>query len=201
MKKTLLVCDMDGTLLNSDSLVSDENYKALSDFVADGGKFTVATGRMRSAVERYLQKIPVNIPAILYNGSMIYDFSQKKILWEKDLPDDSKDIVRQVMIEFPDVAVEIYHKDELYFVRENPETDDHKMREDFKPHHTLLDQVPQPWIKVILAWTPEKLALVERWLKSRKLSFRFTYSEPCFLELLNFEATKGNALIELAELT
>jgi Cof subfamily protein (haloacid dehalogenase superfamily) len=201
INKTLLVSDMDGTLLDSDSLVSNENHNALVDYVAVGGQFTVATGRMRSAVARYLPRIPMNHPAILYNGSMIYDFAKEKILWKLSLPDEAKEIVRQIMGEFPEAALEIYHGDELYFVGENAETDEHKLREEFSPHCVSLDEVPLPWIKAIIAWEPKKLAQVEKWLKGKKLNFRFTYSEPCFIELLNNDATKGTALVELAKIT
>jgi len=42
----MLVSDLDGTLLNSKLEVSEENIKAVSYFVDNGGIFTIATGRM-----------------------------------------------------------------------------------------------------------------------------------------------------------
>ena len=39
-----LICDMDGTLLNSKSQISEKNKKALWDFVQRGGRFTIGDG-------------------------------------------------------------------------------------------------------------------------------------------------------------
>lgn len=46
-----LVSDMDGTLINSNKEISKENLDAIKYFVNNGGKFTVATGRMVASVE------------------------------------------------------------------------------------------------------------------------------------------------------
>ena len=71
----LLASDMDGTLLDSRKRLSQANQSALENFVAAGGWFTVATGRMETSVKRYLPVLPLNAPAILYNGAVIYDFT------------------------------------------------------------------------------------------------------------------------------
>jgi HAD superfamily hydrolase (TIGR01484 family) len=63
---------MDGTLLNNKSQVSREKHLAIERFVSKGGKFTVATGRMEASVRPYVEKLPINAPAIHYNGSMIF---------------------------------------------------------------------------------------------------------------------------------
>jgi Cof subfamily protein (haloacid dehalogenase superfamily) len=201
INETLLVCDMDGTLLNSDSKISNENYYAILDFVNKGGLFTVATGRMYPAVIPYLDQLPMNIPAIVYNGAMIYDFKNKNILWQKTLPLESKSFIKIILETFPELAAEIYHNDDLYFIGENNETDEHRNRESFKPNFINIDKIPTPWLKVILAWNPGKLKEVEKWLDSQKLPFRFTYSEPQFIELLNHEVSKGKALDELIKIT
>ena len=73
----MLVCDMDGTLLNSKLEVSDENVRAIEYFVDNGGVFTIATGRMELGVRKYLRILPVNAPVILYNGALIYDFEKE----------------------------------------------------------------------------------------------------------------------------
>ena len=47
---------------------------------------------------------------------------------------------------------------------------------------------------------PEKLVHVESFLEKHQYNFRFVYSQPDFIELLNKEATKGNALTQLSKL-
>lgn len=76
----LLVSDMDGTLFDDNKEVSAENKAAIDRFMAGGGKFTVATGRMRLAVERYFSEITINAPAIMHNGALVYDFEKDKVI-------------------------------------------------------------------------------------------------------------------------
>ena len=45
-QKTLYVSDLDGTLLNNESLVSQESAQGLNRLIHDGALFTVATGSL-----------------------------------------------------------------------------------------------------------------------------------------------------------
>lgn len=76
MKDTIryLFSDMDGTLIGSDHAVSAENAAAIRTFVSRGGHFSVATGRSPEIALPFLHGIPLNAPAILYNGAAVYDF-------------------------------------------------------------------------------------------------------------------------------
>ena len=66
---------MDGTLINSKKEISKENLDAIKYFVNNGGKFTVATGRMVASVSGFLDKLKLDLPAILHNGGKIYDYN------------------------------------------------------------------------------------------------------------------------------
>ena len=61
----LLVSDMDATLLNDDHIISEENRQAIDYFIKNGGRFTVATGRMVEAVRAYMPNLHINAPAVL----------------------------------------------------------------------------------------------------------------------------------------
>lgn len=196
----LLVSDMDGTLLDSKSRVSMENKKALEYFVEGGGWFTLATGRMERAIYPYLDKLPVNVPAILYNGAVIFDFMNNEILWENYLDDSVQMTVREISQHFPDIGIEIYHDRDVYFVKEHEETEKHRVREGFTPCISELDNVPKPWYKVILVEHPNKISQVETFVRSRPGKFRAVYSEPQFLELLGEDTSKGNALNQLVNI-
>ncbi len=199
-KGRLLVCDMDGTLLDSGSKVSRENKLALERFVDGGGLFTVATGRMEKTVIQYLSDLPVNVPAIVYNGAAIYDFKTDKMLWKDNLPWSIIEPAKQVIRRFPDIGTVVYREGETYFVRQNNYTHEHMIRENFKPIIAELEDIPQPWFKIILTWEPAKLPEVEEFLKGFNEPFRQVYSEPQFLELLNHSVSKGNALKVLTKM-
>ena len=199
-KGTLLVCDMDGTLLNNNFEVSRENKEALEYFTKSGGMLAVATGRMEPSVKCYLESIPINVPCIFYNGAVIYDLFNEKPLWHCCLDEQVSSVVKELMQEFPKLGVEVFQDGKVYFLQENDVTTRHYKKEGFTPVFKSMDMIPRPWYKVLLAWEPEKLKLVEDFLSRRKGCYRSVYSEPQFLELLSPEASKGKALKELIKI-
>lgn len=199
-KNILLVSDMDGTLLDSSSKVSEQNREAICRFVEGGGLFTVATGRMEFAVRSYLDVLPLNIPAILYNGASIYDFKNERVLWSSCLSSNMRQVAEEAISAFPGIGVTIFHEGEVYFATENIETAKHRVREGFIPIITEVGNIPEPWYKIILTWEPQKLKAVEKFLENRTESFHMVYSEPQFLELLQKDTSKGHALKKLVEM-
>jgi Cof subfamily protein (haloacid dehalogenase superfamily) len=193
----LFVSDMDGTLLDGRSQISRENQQALQYFVDHGGLFTIATGRMERSVEPYLPLLPVNAPLILYNGAVIYDPESRRRLFQVGLAEEIRAIVQALMARFPELGIEVYHGERIYFLQKNEETENHKAKEGFVPGLVAMDQLPGPWIKILLSWEPARLAEVEAWLPERPELFRTVYSEPHFLELLPPGVSKGAALQKL----
>ena len=51
----LIASDMDGTLLNDDHMISDENLRAIRKAQEMGRHFTIVTGRDYAAVKSYLE--------------------------------------------------------------------------------------------------------------------------------------------------
>lgn len=197
----MIVSDMDGTLLNSRFEVSEENRRSLEYFVNNGGLFTIATGRMEVGVERYIENLPVNAPVILYNGALICDFGTGSLLWSKCLEGDVKTILKDLLERFPTLGIEVFQGGNVYYLRENEETEKHYKKEGFIPQVASIDKVPELWYKVILTDRPDKLPEVEEYLAGKDRNFRMVYSEPQFLELLDRNASKGTALVELSAIT
>lgn len=197
----LLVCDMDGTLLDSRSRVSVENKKALERFVEGGGLFTVATGRMEKMVAPYLADLPVNVPAIVYNGAAVYDFRADRMLWQCFLPDSAENVAKEILDRFPGAGMQLYYNSRIHVIRENNVTYSHMLREGFEPVYCGIHDVPLPWTKILIAWEQDRLTEVERYLKDYAGLYHYVYSDPQYIELLNIEASKGRALKELKSLS
>jgi len=193
-KKTLLVCDMDGTLLDSSCTISRENITALTRFTEHGGLFTIATGRIPRMIYQFMPALPINAPAIMYNGAMIYDFSTKGVLWNNHLPYQARDIITQLSATFPGAGIEIYYEDKIALISENNETDRHNRGDTITIQRMPIENVPSPWIKILIAWDNDNLKKVEQWLADIHPPFRFTFSSDVFLELLEKNTSKGRAL-------
>ena len=72
----MILTDMDGTLLNSQRQLSRGNQEAARYFMEQGGLFSVATGRAKRAMEYFMPELAINAPAVLFNGSVVYDFEK-----------------------------------------------------------------------------------------------------------------------------
>lgn len=80
----MIVTDLDGTFLGSHGALVPRNLEAVTRFCQEGGLFTFATGRHH---DHLLEVIPdlrklVNIPAIVANGSYLYDYATDRVLLE-----------------------------------------------------------------------------------------------------------------------
>lgn len=71
--KTLYVSDLDGTLLNSGSRVSDASREMLNRAIAEGALFTVATARTPATVSKLLEGVDLTLPAIVMTGAALWD--------------------------------------------------------------------------------------------------------------------------------
>ena len=69
----LIASDMDGTLLNDDHMISDENLKAIRKAQEMGRHFTIVTGRDYGAVKSYLEECNLKCECILSNGAEYRD--------------------------------------------------------------------------------------------------------------------------------
>lgn len=157
----LLASDYDNTLLDTESArrsggeaprVSERNQAALRYFMEQGGRFAVATGRALAALERFVDEIPMNAPAIICNGAALYDFSAREYLDYILLNRDLCRRCQELLLASPTTAAEAYPLLEsvIHAVRPNAYTRQHEhlthttVRED-----ASLLEVPQPLTKVI----------------------------------------------------
>lgn len=69
----LVAVDMDGTLLNNQSKVSEKNAKAIREFQQQGGLFMVNTGRGYVQASRPLREAGISCEYICLSGACIYD--------------------------------------------------------------------------------------------------------------------------------
>ncbi len=70
---TLYVTDLDGTLLRSDTSLSDHTIDTINRLTAIGVMFTYATARSFASASPLVKKLNLNCPAVTFNGVFIID--------------------------------------------------------------------------------------------------------------------------------
>lgn len=78
LRRRLFVSDMDGTLLNEDSLISSETAEIISGLSREGAMITVATARTPATVEVLMKDTYINVPAIVLTGAAMWDTAEKR---------------------------------------------------------------------------------------------------------------------------
>ena len=82
----LVVCDLDGTLLNGTGPVSPAVRQAMQDTVDAGHWITVCTGRGYQLLKPFLGQIAVNAPLICCNGGLILDSRSLQVIYAAPTP-------------------------------------------------------------------------------------------------------------------
>ena len=119
----LLTVDYDRTLTAPDSTIPERNIEAIRYFMENGGAFTVNTGRSLPMAMAFADKVPVNAPLLLYNGSAAYDTEKKEICFMHEIRMDLWKTVEQLLALFPDLTVEVQALDKHYNFLPNPAWD------------------------------------------------------------------------------
>ncbi len=116
----LLTVDYDRTLTAPDSSIPQRNIEAIRYFMENGGIFTVNTGRSVPMAKVFLDRVPVNAPLLLYNGSAAYDKEEGKLSFCQAIDLDLWETVNKCRSLFPDLTVEVQGVEAHYCFEHNP---------------------------------------------------------------------------------
>jgi Cof subfamily protein (haloacid dehalogenase superfamily) len=194
---------MDGTLLDSNGKVSEENQRAIQDFIEKGGKFGVATGRSQLNIVSFLKGISVNTPCILYNGGGLYDFETKEFLDISELSKKKLIIyLHHCLKQYPNVVIQIYTSD-MCFVVSSKELANPAVIEDHQPctFCQIEEIMDKPWIKILFCAKPDELKSMEEKIVKFELEqdVNWVFSSEIYLEFLPKDTSKGSMLKKLRE--
>ncbi len=195
----LLATDFDDTYFPESGVLPPANLEAVTYFKAQGGTFTIATGRAYTTFKPRLPLAPVNAPVILSNGAQLYDFETEQMLLERTIPTaiaaDLEDLVKRV----PEVGLEAYHGETAYIWNPNRWTWYHLEKAGIGAIECPIAEMPQPWGKAILHQDHDSLLRAQADLLERHgETYEAIFSNFHMLELTAKGATKGGMVLELA---
>lgn len=181
-----LICsDLDGTFLDPSGHLVEKNLEALRGYIAEGGLFTLSTGRTEEYIrERYEGTVPINTHIVSHNGTALYD-ETGALLFEHALDKDALNLFLKTETAYLDVR-------EMRIVTDRAtRTAFSEIEED---EHVR---------KVVFVYEKEAdcLAAEEHFMKAYAGCFDFGRSWPTGLELIDAGAGKGEAVLKLKALT
>ena len=120
----LLTVDFDRTLTAPDSTLPERNLEAIRFFMENGGAFTVNTGRSLPMTKVFREKVPVNAPLLLMNGSMTFDPHSGRAE-ATGIRLDQGETIRRAMALLPEMVVEVQALDAHYLMRKDAGWEDY----------------------------------------------------------------------------
>lgn len=82
----LVAIDLDGTMLNSYGIVTQNTRNIIKENIKKGTKIIIASGRTISSIKPIAEEIGNNDYFIAGNGSLIYDAQKEEIIYDKFIP-------------------------------------------------------------------------------------------------------------------
>lgn len=200
----LVVSDIDGTLNNKARKLPERNKTAIEKFVAQGGNFTLASGRNPKSMERHYKGLPISgTPAVVINGAGIYDFQKQEMIYFSPMNDEAMDIAVKAAKKFWTVDVVVVAKDIIYITGLGAFGKWFVVIDDLKHKHIYdIAKVPREnWGKVIFSGLPTDIKRVKKYFESLNSSeLTLMSSSVASFEILAKDTNKGTAVLKLAEM-
>jgi HAD-superfamily hydrolase, subfamily IIB len=196
----LLITDLDGTLLDDDKNITKVDLDAIKKWQAAGNLFTFATGRAIKTSIKYAKDLDLNLPAVVFNGSVIYDFNSETTIYETPLADFAPDVVKFVLETYPNVGVTVQTISEMLTIRSNNIIEHLLIVENTPRIDITPDEIPGRLFKVLFALPHDKVPALSKALKERwGGKTDFIHSNINYFEMIPIGECKGTAVKKLAD--
>ncbi len=205
--KKLYVSDLDGTLLQNDSTLSENTIKKINQVINGGGYFSFSTARSPASISYFVKSINFNIPLILMNGAMIYDVDKMKCINVELMDKESVNKVIDILSKSSYCCdIFSYENEEIIVYNNEKENDEYyKFCENkvFIKKYRKINNLNSLRNKNIFYFAfHDKSSIVNPIYstleKQKNIEFVYyndTYVDDCwFLEIFSKKANKGNGL-------
>ena len=199
----LFCTDLDGTLYSDDKTISKENLDAIEYFKSEGGLFTFITGRVPKISRSISDAIKPNAPYGCGNGCGIYDPTQERYLWIRELSRDVLELVRCVDTNLPKIGIQFNTEKEIYFNKDNFAMEKFRSITGVANLRCTYEQLCDPLVKIVFAHhEEEQISALKQMLDNhpKSASYDFIRSERSLYEILPKGVSKGSLLVKLASL-
>lgn len=204
LSNVLILTDLDGTFFGAKSRIIQRNMDAIARFKAEGGLFSVATGRMHLSLAHHIPmaKELINAPVVVCNGTYMYDFGTDTPMCENFLDTDlAMKAVRFMFDALPGVSIRL-SVPEGYMTCPPVCPMMQRDLESCPPEKRYIlpveEWVNYKWYKVVIRDKPEKLVWLRNELR-REMGdvFEDSMSGPTFFELQKKGCSKATMIPEL----
>lgn len=203
----LIALDIDGTLLNSEKVITSNVYDAIQEAKENGFKVVLSTGRPLPGVTPLLEKLNLTDDGdyvICFNGAVVQEVKSKTVIADIDMSVEDFNVIHDqvfkpfntnIHINTPTHLItpqEVPHKYTVHESELNNISIEHRYAKDID------DSIK--FCKIMIVDEPARLEeIISNLPKDLYDKYTIVRSAPFFLEFLNKNANKGTALKALCE--
>ena len=196
----LLATDMDYTLLMPGEDIPGANLRSAAKLREYGVALTISTGRSPFLTGRFSDALGIDVPLITGNGSTLWDPASRKHLYSMDFPEEVVRRYSRLFIE-KNIDATAYSTEGIFFYPASSrwgfcEDYNKGLPEDLKAPLKEISAADLPPVSKFLLIDPPEELMDE--MRSSGL-FELVTSGPSLYDVMLKGATKGNALLKLAD--
>lgn len=167
LQNMLVVCGLDGVLLDKDGTLPSCNRAAAELFVKMGGRLTVYTDRSPATLGESLQGLELNCPAIACGGAVLYDTETGEHLEKIFLqPEMAKNLMGAVLKRFPESGAEVFVEEgRVYIPQACRYTQKHLRNEKIGCIIAPFEEIPRNWSKIRFLADPVTIRNMQMYLE------------------------------------
>ncbi|HIE26115.1 TPA: HAD family phosphatase [Candidatus Poribacteria bacterium] len=196
----LAAIDLDGTLLDSEYQLCEENRQTVQKLAEKGVIVVLASGRMHETILPFSRRIHLNDPIISYNGAMAKDVKTGELLHHIPIPSN---LAKKMITYCANRNLHLnFYLDDVLYVRERnkwSELYDNRTGATSNPVGDLHRFDGDEPTKLQIVDSPQN---IDRFLIEFNNLFKdelyITKTQPEYLEFMNPSVSKGSALIAVA---
>ncbi|MGI6154189.1 MAG: HAD family hydrolase [Christensenellaceae bacterium] len=199
MAYKLIAIDLDGTLLNKDQKISQENKASITKAKQAGIEIVLASGRSYESIDRYNKELGLSGYTIATAGGFVADGAGKIVYSSYMPPLAALQIMRWAALR--ELHFQVYMDDGFYYMQPNRFLEEYEKVVGIKGHAdpSLLDRKQVLAAKIVLIDEPSRLRQYREELAAHFPEMKIGFSMPNFLEIMHPETDKGHALKYIAD--
>jgi Cof subfamily protein (haloacid dehalogenase superfamily) len=201
----LFAFDLDGTLLNNKKELSINNIIALKEMSQTGSIIALASGRIGSSMQQYVNMIDNKVALLTLNGAVVYKdaFDSSSLIYNSPLPAEFADYLTQYA-QKKNFGINYYIDGKLYGLKQTDNSQWYELyfKQTLSEYSFVLNfnqfagKSPS---KIIFVGDPEELDEIEKYFRSLWAdSIYICRTWDYYLEFLNVNANKGRGIRALA---
>lgn len=199
----MIFCDIDGTLLDSENRISNQTKRKIQELDRAGVLFVLISARMPSGVFPILKELGILAPIICYNGALILDSKQdvifnsgieykKAIAIKKFIATEWENVCSSTYSSFSWIVDDKYNP---WILQEQSITSSNPIEKPLEDDLLAKHDVH----KFLCMGQPVVIDSIKNTLNVKYPDLTVYCSKPTYLEIMNHDISKSNAIKLLSE--